>query len=145
MFIDKDFQFRVNISNDYYVKKTDATACLSREGAKAIGKQKMAFREYDVTIEQFLRSALNGYTFCNLFEYDPNQLYWFETSAGKHYQSYPVYKDGPNKGCMKLLCKSDRFFRGAQTVFVDIDLTRFENIEDYLNSLTIPPTCAYMS
>ena len=145
MFIDKDFQFRVNISNDFYVKKTDATACLSREGAKAIGKQKMAFREYDVTVDQFLRSALNGYTFCNLFEYDPNQLYWFETSAGNHYQSYPVYKDGPNKGCMKLLCKSDRFFRGAQTVFVDIDLTRFENIEDYLNSLTIPPTCAYMS
>ena len=59
MFIDKDFQFRVNISNDFYVKKTDATACLSRVGAKAIGKQKMAFREYDVTIEQFLRSALN--------------------------------------------------------------------------------------
>ena len=145
MFIDNNFKFRVNISNDFYVKKTDATACLSQTGAKAIGKQKMAFREYEVTVDQFLRSALNGYTFCNLFEYDPNQLYWFETSAGKHYQSYPVYKDGPNKGCMKLLCKSDRFFRGAQTVFVDIDLTRFENIEDYLNSLTIPPTCAYMS
>ena len=131
MFIDKDFQFRVNISNDYYEKKTDATACLSRVGAKVIGKQKMAFREYDVTVDQFLRSALNGYTFCNLFEYDPNQLYWFETSAGKHYQSYPVYKDGPNKGCInthiRIVCRPrfmqirplvERYFHG--------DICRFE-------------------
>ena len=145
MFIDKDFQFRVNISNDFYVKKTDATACLSREGAKAIGKQKMAFREYDVTVDQFLRSALNGYTFCNLFQFDPNKKYLLETCDGRHYPSKPLYEKGPNKGCMKLSFKRDQFFSGAQTVFVDIDLTRFESIPDYLSCLTCPPTCVYMS
>ena len=145
MIIDKNFQFRVNISNDYYEKKTDASACLSRVGAKAIGKAKMAFKEYDVTVDQFLQGAIRGYAFCNLFEFDPNQEYWFETCNNQRYKTTPLYVNGPNKGCMKMEFKSDRFFCGAQTVFVDIDLTRFESILDYLACLTLPPTCVYMS
>ena len=35
MFIDKDFQFRVNISNDFYVKKTEA-----HKKAMSAGKKK---------------------------------------------------------------------------------------------------------
>lgn len=144
--IDKDFKFRVNISNDWYEKKTDATACLCLKGAKYIGKEKMAFREWDVTVDQFLQCAINGYTFCNLFEFDPNKEYWFETCNGRRYKSKPLYPQGnKNQGCMRLEFKCDRFFRGAQTVFVDIDKTRFESIPEYLQCLTIPPTCVYMS
>ena len=145
MIIDKNFQFRVNVSRDNYVKKSDATACLSRVGAKAIGKEKMAFWEYSVTVDQFLQGALKGYTFCNLFAFDPNQKYWLDRGDGKRDYSYPVYQLGPNKGFMKLDFKRDQFFRGSQTVFVDIDLTRFESIPEYITSLTIPPTCVYMS
>ena len=46
---------------------------------------------------------------------------------------------------MRIEFKSDRFFIGAQTVFVDIDLTRFELIPEYLACLTYKPTCVYMS
>lgn len=143
--IDQDFKFRVNISNDWYEKKTDATACLSLKGAKAIGKEKMAFREYDVTVDQFLEGATKGYTFCNLFAFDPNKEYWFETCNGRRYKSKPLYPKGNNQGCMRLEFKCDRFFRGAQTVYVDIDKTRFESIPEYLACLTYPPTCVYMS
>ena len=143
--IDRNFKFRVNISNDWYEKKTDATACLSLKGAKYIGKEKMAFRECDVTVDQFLQCAMNGYTFCNLFTFDPNKFYWFETSNGRRYKSMPLYPKGKNQGCMRLEFKCDRFFHGAQTVFVDIDKTRFESIPEYLQCLTIPPTCVYMS
>ena len=110
MIVDNNFKFRVNISNDYYEKKTDATACLSQTGAKAIGKAKMAFRECDVTIEQFLWGAIHGYTFCNLFQFDPNKKYYLETCDGRHYPSKPLYEKGPNKGCMKLSFKRDQFF-----------------------------------
>lgn len=144
MLIDKDFKFRVNISREFYEKKTDATACLSQIGAKAIGKEKMAFKEWDVTVDQFLQCAMNGYTFCNLFAFDPNKLYRIEMKGGM-YKSYPVYQKGKNKGYMKLEFKRDHFFSGAQTVFVDIDLTRFVSIPEYLACLTIPPTCVYMS
>ena len=140
-----NFKFRVNVSNDYYVKKTDASACLSKDGAKSIGKVKMAFREQDVTVDEFLQYALNGYAFCNLFHFDTNQKYWFETGNGQRYQTTPLYKNGKNKGCMRIEFKSDRFFIGAQTVFVDIDLTRFELIPEYLACLTYKPTCVYMS
>ncbi len=145
MLKDKDFKFRVNISNDWYEKKTDATACLSQTGAKAIGKEKMAFREWNVTVDEFLWGAMNGYTFCNLFAFDPNKEYWFETCNGQKYQTTPLYKTGNNQGCMRLEFKCDRFFRGAQTVFVDIDKTRFLSIPEYLQCLTYPPTCVYMS
>ena len=142
---DSNFVFRVNVSNDSYMTKSEASACLSRAGAEAVGKVKMAFRECDVTVDEFLQYALNGHSFCNLFDYDPNQKYWIETSSGKRYQSYPVYRQGRNKGCMKLNFKSDRFFRGSQTVFVDVDYTRFKTIPEYLDCLTLKPTCAYMS
>lgn len=145
MRIDSNFVFRVNVSNDSYITKSEASACLCRAGAEAVGKVKMAFRETSLTVDQFLQQALTGHSFCNLFDYDPNQKYWIETSGGKRYQSYPVYRQGRNKGCMKLNFKSDRFFRGSQTVFVDIDYTRFKTIPEYLDCLTFKPTCAYMS
>ena len=46
---------------------------------------------------------------------------------------------------MRLEFKSDEFFRGAQTVFIDIDLTRFKTIPEYLDCLTLKPTLVYMS
>ena len=141
---DSNFVFRVNVSNDSYMTKSEASACLSLAGAKAVGKVKMAFREKSLTVDQFLQQALTGHAFCNLFDYDPNQKYWIETSSGKRFQSYPVYRVGNNKGCMKLNFKSDRFFRGSQTVFVDIDYTRFKTIPEYLDCLTLKPTCVYM-
>ena len=55
------------------------------------------------------------------------------------------YNKAWRDGAMKLSYKSDQFFRGSQTVFVDIDFTRYTNIQDYLSTLTMPPTCVYMS
>ena len=145
MKIIEKYRFRVSISRDYYERKTDASACLSQVGAKAIGKEKMAFYEVELDVEQFLRAAVNGYTFCNLFQFDPSQKYWFETCNGQKYQTTPLYKTGLNQGYMRLEFKCDRFFRGAQTVFVDIDKTRFTSVQDYLSCLTFQPTCVYMS
>ena len=145
MYTDKNFVFSVNVSRDNYANKGEASACLSRAGAEAVGKVKMAFMEKSLTVDQFLQQALTGHAFCNLFDYDPNKKYWIETNGGKHYQTYPVYRQGLNKGCMKLNFKSDRFFRGSQTVFVDIDCTRFKTIPEYLECLTLKPTCVYMS
>lgn len=93
----------------------------------------------------FLEYATSGYAFCNLFEYDPDQRYWIETPDGKKMQAYPVYKNGPNKGAMKLTTKSDQFFKGAQTVFVDVDYTRFTSVEKYIATLSYQPSCVYMS
>ena len=130
---------------DAYQSKKDAAACLSRDGAKSIGKEKMAFVEKDVSINDFLLYATNGHAFCNLFDYDPNKELWHQDSQGKWCREYPVYRSGSHKGGMKLFVKSDQYFRGAQTVFVDVDYTRFANIPDYIDTLTYKPTCVYMS
>lgn len=141
----ENFKFLTNVSIDTYKNKQEATACLSKEGAKAIGKNKMAFMEQSVTVTDFLGLATSGHAFCNLFNFDPNNKYWIETSSGEHYLSYPVYKKSSNKGAMKLPFKSDKYFRGSQTVFVDIDFTRYTSIPEYISTLTFTPTCVYMS
>ena len=140
-----NYRFRTCISVDGYEKKTDATACLSKAGAAAVGKEKMAFRLHTVTIDEFLQYATTGHAFCNLFQFDCDQKYWVTTSTGKHFQTYPVYKTGRRSGAMKLNFKSDEFFYGAQVVYVDVDYTRYVNVMDYLLTLTFPPTGVYMS
>lgn len=145
MNIIEDFRFNTNVSIDTYQNKQEATACLVSAGAKAIGKNKMAFMEQSVSVTEFLNLATSGHAFCNLYDFDPNKQYWIETSTGQHYQSYPVYKKGANKGAMKLSFKSDMFFKGSQTVFVDVDFTKYQTIPDYLSTLTIQPTCVYIS
>lgn len=145
MMQDSTFRFQTSISLEGYQKKSDATACLSKAGADAIGMNKMAFYPRSVTVDEFLQYATTGHAFCNIFAFDPNLKYWVTTSTGKHFQSYPVYRNGPNKGAMKLSFKSDQFFYGSQAVYVDVDYTRYTNVMDYLLTLTYPPTCVYMS
>jgi hypothetical protein len=140
-----NYKFRINASLDTYTTKKEATACLSKVGAKTAGKEKMAFIERSVTVDEFLELAISGHAFCNLFDIDPNKQYWVKNSEGKKYQVYPVYRKGKNKGGMKLTFKSDIFFKGAQAIFVDIDNTRYRTIPEYINCLTYKPTCVYMS
>ena len=145
MFEYVDYPFRVNISVETYATKDDARKCLYSAGAKEIGREKMAFVECVVTINEFLNFAISGHTFCALFDYDPQKKYWFQKKDGQWIQTYPVYKNGVHRGAMKLCMKSDKYYRGTQTVFVDVDYTRFTNVQDYLNALQNPPTCVYMS
>ena len=145
MIKNSNHKFRINVSLDTYTTKKEATACLSKVGAKTAGKEKMAFAERSVTVDDFLKLAISGHAFCNLFDIDPNKQYWVKNAEGKKYQVYPVYRKGKNKGGMKLTFKSDIYFKGAQAIFVDIDNTRYRTIPEYINSLTYKPSCVYMS
>ena len=139
------FWFRTNVSLDCYKTKDEAFICISNtKKAKEIGRERMAFKERILTVQDFLQLATSGYCFCNLFDYDPAMPIPTKRKNGWVKES-PVYKHGRNKGGMKPSVKKNKFFKGAQTVFVDIDYTRFVNIPDYIATLSIPPTCVYMS
>ena len=143
MIVNANFRFLVNISLEGYKCKTDATACLSRAGSKAIGMNKMAFQEMYVTPMEFLSYATSGHTFCNIFEFDKDS-YWITTEKG-HFKCSPFYHRGANKGAMKLSFKADEYFKGAQVVFVDVDYTSFTTIEEYVDSIMLKPTAVYPS
>lgn len=142
--MENTFTFRTSISRESYPDKTTAKACLSATGAKKIGKAKMAFKEQEVTVKEFVDYAVSGYAFCNLFNFDSTKQYWVKSGAHKS-KVYPTYHNGINKGYFKLSFKSDEYFKGSQTVFVDVDFTNFKEIQDYINCLTYQPTCAYTS
>lgn len=56
-------RFTLNISVESYNTKEDARMCLFSEGAKSIGRGKMAFREHLVTVDEFLHYAIRGHSF----------------------------------------------------------------------------------
>lgn len=142
---DLEFTFRTSISREGYQDKDTAKMCLSSITAKKVNKVKMAFKEQEVTVDEFLDYAVNGHAFCNLFKFDENKKYWINSTKQHPTFTYPVYKRGVNEGYFKLSFKSDEFFYGSQTVFVDIDFTHFDSLTDYISCLRYTPTCAYYS
>jgi hypothetical protein len=142
--IDSTYTFRTSISREGYNSKEQSRLCLSAETCPE-GKSKMAFKQHSVTISQFAEYATDGYSFCALFSYNPDKYYWIIEGSGRKYQLKPVYSRGKNKGCFRMQFKSEEFFAGTQTIFVDIDLTNYTNVDEYLNSLTYKPTVTYLS
>lgn len=144
MIVNANFRFLVNISLEGYKCKTDATACLSRAGSKAIGMNKMAFKEQEVTPAEFLVYATSGHTFCNIFKVDSETTGTIVTDKGE-FDCYAIYRKGANKGAMKVNFKADKYFKGSYTVFVDIDYTSYKDIGEYIDSLILKPTIVYPS
>lgn len=141
---DNTYKFRISISREGYQDKNTARACLNSRDAKAIGREKMAFKQQEVSVKEFLDYAVKGHSFCNLFIFNPDKKYWIE-NGGFWTKTYPVYTKGANKGFFKLSFKQDMFFAGSQVVFVDIDYTHYEEIYDYIDALSYTPTCVYTS
>ena len=140
-----NFKFTLNVTRESYENKQDALACLSTAGAKAIGRNKMAFEEKTVTVDEFLNLAVSGYAFCNRYQFDTTKKYWIENKKHQKYLMYPTYQRGVNTGAMKVCFKRDEFFRSAQVIFVDVDFTNYQTVQDYIDSLKFQPTCVYMS
>ena len=140
---DREFKFNISISREGYKDKAEATKCLTLSTAKEIGKTVIAFKEESVTVDELIDKAVNGYAFCYLFKFEDKK--YKTTFNDKITYTYPVYKVGANKGYFKIKFKSKEFFRGTQTIFVDIDNTTYEDIYDYVDSLTYKPTALYCS
>lgn len=152
MKIDKQFIFQISHSLDHYDSKDKAKLALSYKRIKEYNKgienpdeqlSKMAFVRESLSITRFAEMATSGYTFCNLFSYDPNRQY--RSTSRWHTLFWPEYKRGRNKGGMKMQMKSDIYYEGCQCFFVDIDYTEFISVEDYIASLKLKPTVVYMS
>ncbi len=143
-----DFKFTLNVSNEGYEKKTDATCCLSSKGAKAINRKKMCFFEETLSVDEFIDKAEKGHSFCALYRFEEGKKYFYTNKEGKKYLGYPFYQrdsDTATKGGLKIDFKRDEYFSGSQVIFIDIDYTRYTDIDEYINRLTFKPTCIYMS
>lgn len=145
---DKNFKFTLNISNEGYKDKKEATCCLSSKGAQAIGRKKMCFFENTLTVDEFLNKAQSGYSFCALFRFEAGKKYWYTNTKKQHFLAYPHYtRDSKTatKDGLKIDFKRDEYFSGSQVIFIDIDYTSYNDINTYIEKLTFKPTCVYMS
>ena len=140
-----NFKFQIQVSHYNYKNKQEATASLSAKTAKLNNVGRMCFRKEELTINEFLEKATSGYAFSYLFNYNPDKKYLIQTNKKYGYKTlaYPEYKRGCNRGYMKINFKRDEFFEGTQTIFVDIDETCYNSIEEYVNTLPIKPTACY--
>lgn len=152
MIIDTNFIFEIGHSLDHYDSKEKAKLALSYKRIKEYNKgienpdeqlSKMAFARESISVTRFAEMATSGYTFCNLFTYDPYRQY---RNQGKYFHKiWPEYKRGRNKGGMKIQMKADVFYEGCQCFFVDIDYTKYKSVEEYIGALSLKPTVVYMS
>lgn len=152
MRIDTNFIFEIGHSLDHYDSKDKAKIALSYKRIKEYNKgienpdeqlSKMAFVRESLSVTRFAEMATSGYTFCNLFSYDPNRQY---RSTGRwHTKFWPEYRKYKNKGGMKMQMKSEIYYEGCQCFFVDIDYTEFISVKDYIAALKLKPTVVYMS
>ena len=141
----EEFKFLIQVSHYNYQNKQEATSSLSAKTAKLNNVGRMCFKKEELTINEFLEKATTGYAFSYLFSYNPDKKYLIQTNKKYGYKSfaYPEYKRGVNKGYMKINFKRDEFFEGTQTIFVDIDETNYNSIQEYVNTLPIKPTACY--
>ena len=153
MFVNENFNFSVAHSIYSYKTKEQSKIALSLKRVRAYNNtkdnpdehlSKMAFVRDFISITTFAEMATSGYTFCNLFSYDPNRKYY--TTRNKWHSSiWPEYRNGMNKGGMKMQMKADEYYEGCQCFFVDIDYTEYQDIRDYIAALKFKPTVVYMS
>lgn len=177
------YRFRTSISREGYESYEIIRTCyISAKEAKKSGHSLIAFKEMEVSVSEFLMYAVHGHIFCDLYRFDENLKYPFQSTSYYqddwnllqtlssqndvdpfetlyasnlrknkehtiHYDAYPVYKRGVNKGYFKIQAKSNQFFYGSQTVFVsvDIDKTKYTSLEEYVTRLPKKPTCAFYS
>ena len=144
-YTNEDFKFTISVSREFYETKEAAKLSLSKSTASKVGKEKMSFTEKTVTALEMMDYATSGYAFTARYNVNPDVKYCLTDKTGKKTYSYPTYKNGKNKGGMKLTFKRDEFFKESSVVFVDIDLTKYPTIPDYLNTLEYKPTFAYPS
>ena len=141
----EDFKFTISVSREFYETKEAAKLSLSKSTASKVGKEKMSFTEKTITVREMMDYATSGYAFTARYNVNPDVKYCLTDKDGKKTYSYPTYKNGKSKGGMKLSFKRDEFFKESSVVFVDIDLTKYPTIPDYLNTLEYKPTFTYPS
>ena len=120
--------FSLNVSREGYDCKESVKEALSTKKYT----QKLAFKESEVSVLDFINATSNGYAFCGLFDPKAKTNDWGGIDN-------PFYSDGS----MKIRFKTQEFFKGSQAVFVDIDETGYKNIQEYLDLLSWQPTVTY--
>lgn len=141
MIINSNYSFTITVSVDGYSSKEESIKCLRTSTASDYGKKQMAFVETSMTTDQFVSLALSGHSFSGLYNLQPGQLY--KDEYGHEIKAFYSQKNDYRNGAMKIQFKRNEYFKSSQVVYVDVDETRFQSIEDYVSVLTKKPTCVY--
>lgn len=136
--------FSVNLSKEGYTSKEEAKSCLSREGAKTVGKKKMSFEETTtLSLSKLEKSLIQGHSYCSIFD-TPSHTFKEEKRGLKsvYYVDSPIfYKDGS----LKLSAKRDDTFLGSHIITIDVDETNCSSVEEFIEKLSIQPSLVYES
>lgn len=136
--------FSVNLSKEGYTSKEEAKSCLSREGAKSVGKKKMSFEETTIlSLSKLEKSLIQGYSYCSIFD-TPSHTFKEEKRGLKsiYYVDSPIFY---KNGSLKLSAKRDDTFLGSHIITIDVDETNCSSVEEFIEKLSIQPSLVYES
>lgn len=136
--------FSVNLSKEGYTSKEEAKSCLSREGAKSVGKKKMSFEETTIlSLSKLEKSLIQGHSYCSIFD-TPSHTFKEEKRGLKsiYYVDSPIFY---KNGSLKLSAKRDDTFLGSHIITIDVDETNCSSVEEFIEKLSIQPSLVYES
>ena len=139
MTIDYNFKFRIGLSPDIYTNKEEATKCTYLDGAKEVGKKKMRFIDTTLTGSEMLMYLTGGHSYCGIF----NPPSYLDVQYGNVVKKISTRYKKDNG--LKLTYKKDDYFEGSHIITVDIDKTKFNDVNSYIEKLTYKPSLVYMS
>lgn len=141
MIINSNYSFTLTTSLDGYSGKQESIDCLKNSTASKWGKKQMAFVETTLKTDEFISLALSGHSFSGLYDLTPGQLY--KDEYGHEIKAFYSQANDYRKGAMKIQFKKNEYFKSSQVVYIDVDETRFDSIDDYVSTLSLKPTCVY--
>lgn len=142
MTIDYNYNLQVSVSLEAYKTKDDIKKVYTRDMAKKIGKKPLSFKRVYISINDLLNKLTSGHAYANLFDLEPGKLYTkVNKKTGGKFKMEAYNSDGG----FETLFKANEYFRGSQIITIDIDATKWNDVEHYINMLTYKPTLVYMS
>ena len=142
MTINTNYNLQVSVSLEAYKTKDDIKKVYTRDMAKKIGKKPLSFKRVYISINDLLNKLTSGHAYANLFDLEPGKLYTrVNKKTGGKFKMEAYNSDGG----FETLFKANEYFRGSQIITIDIDATKWNDVEHYINMLTYKPTLVYMS
>lgn len=138
MKIDKDYKFKVSLSQEYFKDKETCNAFLNNDYQKYGVNRGISYKETEITSAELCDKLIHGHVFCHCFEPEPEEK--INKKCGKLYKDKAFREDGT----FATGKKKHKFYKAAYLMCIDVDDEfTYQSIQDYVSRLRFKPTFYY--
>lgn len=136
MIIDKQYRFKVSLSQEYFKDKNTCIDFLNNDYRKHDSKRGISYKKTELTSSELCDKLIHGHVFCQCMEpQDELKRNKFGVYSQKAFRTDGTFGTGQ---------KTNNHFKAAYLMCVDIDDENdYDHIQDYISKLRLKPTFYY--